>query len=114
MMGCSPGDSECYNDEKPAHEGIVPRGFWMGQTEVTQAAYERVIGTNPSAFKGAQRPVEQVTWEEAGEYCRKVSCGFPPKQNGSTRRERGTRAPGMGILKRLPGTVAIAVIRRMR
>ena len=52
-MGCSPGDSECDDDEKPAREVEITRGLWIGQTEVTQAAYQKVIGTNPSRFKGA-------------------------------------------------------------
>ena len=53
-MGCSPGDSECSDREKPAHEVAITKGFWMGETPVTQDAYERVIGKNPSYFKGAK------------------------------------------------------------
>lgn len=41
QMGCSPGDSECDADEKPAHPVTISRGFWLGQTEVTVAAYRR-------------------------------------------------------------------------
>ncbi|GEM_PF-4169516 len=41
MMGCSPGDSECNADEKPAHPVTITKGFWMGQTEVTVGAYKR-------------------------------------------------------------------------
>jgi len=44
IMGCSLGDSECYDDEKPAHEVSISRGFWIGQTPVTQAAYRAVVG----------------------------------------------------------------------
>jgi len=71
-MGCSPGDGECRTDEPAPHEVAIARGFWLGQTEVTQAAFERVMGANPSGFKGAKRPVENVTWGDANEYCRKV------------------------------------------
>jgi hypothetical protein len=49
-MGCSQGDKECADDEQPAHEVTITRGFWIGQTEVTQEAYERVMGKNPSYF----------------------------------------------------------------
>jgi formylglycine-generating enzyme required for sulfatase activity len=41
-MGCSPGDSECDDEEKPAHRVTITKGFWIGRTEVTQAAYEHV------------------------------------------------------------------------
>ncbi len=38
-MGCSPEDSDCAADEKPAHQVTITKGFWIGQTDVTQAAY---------------------------------------------------------------------------
>lgn len=50
MMGCSPGDSECYGPQQPAHEVTISRGFWMGQTAVTVGAYKRYA---QSANKGA-------------------------------------------------------------
>jgi len=48
--------------------------FWMGQFEVTQAEYQALIGLNPSAFQGATRPVERVTWFEARAYCAALSA----------------------------------------
>ena len=77
MMGCSPGDAECYDDERPAYEVAIARGFWLGQTPVTQQAYERVIGQNPSHFKGANLPVETVSWYEARAYCKAVGGRLP-------------------------------------
>ena len=67
QMGCSPGDAECGDDEKPAHEVTITKGFWLGQTAVTQQAYERVTGKNPASHKGANLPVEEVNWQEV--YC---------------------------------------------
>jgi hypothetical protein len=65
-MGCSPGDSECYDNEKPAREVEISKGFWLGQTEVTQGAWQRVMGKNPSHFKGSETlPVELIQWDEA-------------------------------------------------
>jgi len=77
MMGCSPGDEQCTDREKPAHRVEISKGFWMGETLVTQAAYERVMGSNPSGFTGPQRPVEQVSWEDAFAYARAVGMRLP-------------------------------------
>lgn len=43
--------------------------FWIADTEVTQADFTKVMGRNPSAFRGADLPVETVTWDEAKRYC---------------------------------------------
>jgi formylglycine-generating enzyme required for sulfatase activity len=69
LMGCSPKDAECFEDENRSHEVTITSAFWIGQTDVTQEAYQRLIGRNPSHFKGAGRPVETVTWSDAQAYC---------------------------------------------
>jgi formylglycine-generating enzyme required for sulfatase activity len=56
--------------EKPKHEVTITRGFYIGKYEVTQAQYEAVMGGNPSKWREPNRPVEQVTWQEATEFCR--------------------------------------------
>jgi len=68
-------DSEQGHDprEGPQHEVIITKPFYMGVTEVTQAQYEAVMGTNPSKFKGATNPVETVSWNDATEFCKKLS-----------------------------------------
>jgi formylglycine-generating enzyme required for sulfatase activity len=53
MMGCSAGDNECKDWEKPAHEVTISKGFWIGQTEVTVGAYKRF-----AAATGRQLPPE--------------------------------------------------------
>jgi formylglycine-generating enzyme required for sulfatase activity len=79
-MGSSNGDS----DEKPVHS-VTVRSFSMGKYEVTQAEYEAVMGTNPSNWKGANLPVERVSWLDAIEYCNKLSIkeGLAPAYRGS-------------------------------
>ena len=56
-----------------AHEVTLTEPFQMGVHEVTQAQYEQVMGVNPSWFTGANNPVETVSWEDAVEFCRKLS-----------------------------------------
>jgi len=70
MMGSSDG----FENEKPPHKVRITKPFYLGVTEVTQGQYERVMVTNPSRFKGdPRRPVENVSWEDAVEFCRKLS-----------------------------------------
>ena len=53
---------------------LIPSGkFSIGVHEVTQSQYESVMGANPSYFKGANNPVEQVTWDDAVAFCAKLS-----------------------------------------
>ena len=80
MMGCSPGDTECDDDEMPAHAEQIAKGFWLGQTEVTQAAWAKVKGDNPSYFKGDQLPVENVDWNQASEYCKAIGGRLPTEK----------------------------------
>ena len=78
MMGCSPGDSDCFAWEKPARETNILQGFWIGQTEVTQAAFARVTGgRNPSRYRGDRLPVDQVSWYDARAYCGAVGMRLP-------------------------------------
>jgi formylglycine-generating enzyme required for sulfatase activity len=77
IQGCSPQDTECYFDEKPSRRVTLTKGFWLGETEVPQAAYQRVMGKNPSNFRGGTLPVEQVTWTDASAYCRTIGGRLP-------------------------------------
>jgi formylglycine-generating enzyme required for sulfatase activity len=81
LMG-SPGDEpERSDDEGPQHE-VTLGSFFMGQTSITQAQWRAVAGwqkverdldPDPSKFKGANRPVERVSWFAALEFCRRLS-----------------------------------------
>lgn len=52
----------------------MPGGFWAGKFEVTQKQYQDIIGSNPSEFPGAAQPVEMVSWNEAVEFCSKLTA----------------------------------------
>ena len=56
-----------------AHDVTLTKPFKMGVHEITQAQYEQVMGVNPSRFKGADNPVENVSWDDAVEFCRRLS-----------------------------------------
>ena len=96
QMGCSPGDNECYADEKPAHKITISKGFWMGQTLVTQAAYQRVRGSNPSHFHGDQLPVETVTWDDANGYCAAAGMRLPTEAESEYAARAGDTASRYG------------------
>jgi formylglycine-generating enzyme required for sulfatase activity len=65
--------SRAADNEKPAHEVTLTKPFFIGKYEVTQQQYQQVIGVNPSNFKGANLPVETVSWNDAQEFCKAVT-----------------------------------------
>ncbi|MBE6426941.1 MAG: hypothetical protein E7029_13350 [Planctomycetaceae bacterium] len=72
LMG-SPSSEPGRESNETQHRVTLTRGFWMLETEVTQAMWKSVMGTDPSYFKGAQNPVECVSWDDCQEFCRKLS-----------------------------------------
>lgn len=67
-MGTASGGN---GNEHPVTRVTLTQGYWLGKTEVTQAQWAVVMGGNPSNFKGDDWPVEQVSWNDAVEFCRK-------------------------------------------
>jgi len=74
VMGSPPGEEGRFENEGPQHGVRITRPFYLGATEVTQGQYERVMGENPSRFQGdPERPVENVSWHNAVEFCRRLT-----------------------------------------
>ena len=73
VMGSPDDERGRDTDEGPRHRVNITQPFYMGKNEVTQAQYEAVMGENPSAAKGADLPVETVSWQLAREFCRKLN-----------------------------------------
>lgn len=78
QMGSSEGEVGRFDVEGPQHRVELRRGFWLCEAPCTQGEWEAVMGQNPSYFKdnpeeARQRPVEQVSWEECQEFCRKLN-----------------------------------------
>lgn len=71
---------EASRDSDEAQHQVTVSSFYMSATEVTQADYEAVMGSNPSSFKGPDLPVENIKWYDAVAYCnaRSVKEGRTP------------------------------------
>ena len=72
MGATSEQGSDADSDEKPAHQ-VTLSPYYIGETEVTQALWEAVMGKNPSNFKGTNKPVESVSWDDCQDFVRKLN-----------------------------------------
>jgi formylglycine-generating enzyme required for sulfatase activity len=70
MRGASPGDSQVswFSNERPSHEVVITKAFYMGVYEVTQGEWQKIMDGNPSRFKGDRLPVEKVSWDDTQEF----------------------------------------------
>jgi formylglycine-generating enzyme required for sulfatase activity len=59
--------------EGPQMQTTLSKPFWLGATEVTQKQWQAVMSDNPSQFKDDQNPVEKMSWQEAAEFCQKLT-----------------------------------------
>ncbi|MGD0089135.1 MAG: formylglycine-generating enzyme family protein [Planctomycetota bacterium] len=76
MMG-SPETEQDRVQGETQHEVTITQPFYMAKYVVTQEQYSTLLGTNPAKFKGPQNPVETVSWDEAQEFCKKLSAKRP-------------------------------------
>ena len=76
LMGSPKGESD-HRDNETQHVVRLTRGFWLADTAVTQALWTAVMGNNPSRFQGEQRPVENVSWDDAQAFLQQLRCDCP-------------------------------------
>ena len=72
MGATSEQGNDGYVDEKPSHR-VTLSSYYIGETEVTQALWQAVMGSNPSYFKGNNHPVEEVSWDDCQTFIRKLN-----------------------------------------
>ncbi|MEO0684537.1 MAG: SUMF1/EgtB/PvdO family nonheme iron enzyme, partial [Cyanobacteria bacterium J06649_11] len=72
LMGSPKNELKRNKDESPQHI-VTIQPFFMGKFPVTQEQYQAIMGTNPSLFKAAKKPVESINWNNAIEFCAKLS-----------------------------------------
>ena len=73
MMGATKEQKiNAYSEEKPVHQ-VTLSSYYIGQTEVTQALWEAVMGKNPSYYKRNKKPVEQVSWNDCQDFVIKLN-----------------------------------------
>ena len=73
MGATSEQDGDAYDNEKPVHS-VTLSGYYIGKTEVTQALWKAVMGSNPSEFNGDNLPVENVSWDDCQEFIRELNA----------------------------------------
>ena len=103
IMGSPASEAERDQDEGPQRD-VTVQSFYMSQYEVTQAQYKAVMGTSPSSFNADDLPVDSITWDNAVEFCKKLSAGtgrdyrLPTEAQWEFAARAGTTGPWAGDL----------------
>lgn len=72
-MGSPSEEKDRSDSESPIHKVTIQNSFYLGRSVVTQKQWEKIMGNNPSRFKGENRPVEMVSWKDTQEFVTKLN-----------------------------------------
>jgi formylglycine-generating enzyme required for sulfatase activity len=78
LMGSADSDPQGENNEKPQHRVRITKPFYLGKYKVMQDQWDALMGSNSSAFRGPQYPVNAVSWDDCQTYIKKLDDKFPP------------------------------------
>lgn len=73
-VGSPSAEMDRSDYESPTHKVTIKNPFYMGKSSVTQKQWKMIMGNNPSHFKGEDRPVEMVSWNEVQEFIKKLNA----------------------------------------
>jgi len=104
QMG-SPGSEAGRDQDEGPQTNVTVQSFYMSKYEITQAQYKAAMGVNPASFKGDDLPVDSVSWNDAVEFCRKLSAlsgkqyRLPTEAEWEYSARAGTNGPYAGNLE---------------
>ena len=120
-MGSPESDEEGFGDERPQHTVTLSDGYWLAETPCTQALWRAVMDNNPSDFDGDDRPVENVSHDDATTFLQRIEALRPGLQSACRRKPNGSTPPGLvraprdtASSTRLLGTTRMQAAKRIR
>ncbi|MFM7052728.1 MAG: SUMF1/EgtB/PvdO family nonheme iron enzyme, partial [Planctomycetota bacterium] len=97
IMG-SPAAEAGRSDDETQHRCTIRKAFYLSETELTQEVWQKVMGANPSKFRGATSPVEQVSWNDCQQFCAATGLRLPSEAEWEYACRAGTTGAYAGDL----------------